>query len=359
MKDMPEFPWEVILPHRRRAAEHPDGIVNLAMGEPVDPTPGPIRDALARAADAPGYPPTEGTPELRAAAAGWLSRRHGVRVDPAAVLPAVGTKELIAWLPAMLGTRPGDLVAFPRLAFPTFDVSARLAGADSRPVDSPLDLAGERPKVVWLNSPANPDGSILSVAELRELVAWARERGVVLANDECYIEYGWEQRPPSLLDPRVCGDSHDGLLAVYSLSKRSNLAGYRAGFCAGDPHLVRRLLSVRKHAGHAVPGPVQAAMTAALDDDTHVTEQRARYARRRETLSRALRSAGFRIERSEGGLFLWATRDEPCWTTVKDLAEHGILVAPGTFYGTAGERHVRIAFTATDERIAAAAGRLS
>ncbi|KOG75049.1 MULTISPECIES: 4-dedimethylamino-4-oxo-anhydrotetracycline transaminase OxyQ [Streptomyces] len=359
MRELPEFPWDVLLPYKKRAAAHPDGLVNLALGEPVDATPDVLRDALAAATDAPGYPPTEGTPALREAAAAWLRRRLGVTVDPSAVLPAVGTKELIAWLPAMLGTGPGDTVAFPRLAFPTFDVSARLAGARGRPVDSPLELGSEPVKVVWLNSPSNPEGRVLSVPELREIVAWARDRGAVLVNDECYIEYGWDRRPVSLLDSAVCGGSHDGLLAVHSLSKRSNLAGYRAGVCSGDPALIGRLLQVRKHAGHAVPAPVQAAMVAALEDDAHVERQRDRYAYRRRVLRTALEGAGFRVEHSEGGLFLWATRGEPCWPAVQKLADLGILVAPGAFYGEAGEQYVRIAFTATDERIAAAAARLT
>ncbi|MER7312138.1 MULTISPECIES: succinyldiaminopimelate transaminase [Streptomyces] len=359
MRELPDFPWDVLLPYKRRAAAHPDGLVNLALGEPVDATPDVVRDALAAAAVAPGYPPTEGMPALREAAAAWLRRSLGVTVDPSAILPAVGSKELIAWLPAMLGAGPGDTVAFPRLAFPTFDVSARLAGAAGRPVDSPLELGREPVKVVWLNSPSNPEGRVLSVPGLREIVAWARDRGVVLVNDECYIEYGWDLRPVSLLDPAVCGDSHEGLLTVHSLSKRSNLAGYRAGICSGDPALVARLLHVRKHAGHVVPAPVQAAMVAALEDDDHVRRQRERYAYRRRVLRTALEGSGFRVEHSEGGLFLWATWGEPCWSAVQKLADLGILVAPGAFYGEAGEQHVRIAFTATDERIAAATTRLA
>ena len=152
---------------------------------------------------------------------------------------------------------------------------------------------------------------------------------------------------------------HDGLIAVHSLSKRSNLAGYRAGFLTGDAALVRELLEVRKHAGMMVPAPVQAAMVAALDDDAHVDVQRARYLSRRAQLRAALESAGFRIEHSEGGLYLWATRGDDCWDTVNWLAERGILVAPGSFYGSAGRRHVRVALTATDERVATAARRLT
>jgi succinyldiaminopimelate transaminase len=180
-----------------------------------------------------------------------------------------------------------------------------------------------------------------------------------VVSDECYCELGWSRQPVSILHPDVCDGDHTGLLAVHSLSKRSNLAGYRAGFVSGDPALVGELLAVRKHAGMIVPAPVQAAMTAALGDTAHVAEQRDRYARRREVLRAALTGAGFRIDHSEAGLYLWATRDEDCWATVDELAGRGILVAPGSFYGTAGDRHVRVALTASDERVEAAAARLA
>ena len=199
---------------------------------------------------------------------------------------------------------------------------------------------------------------MLDAAHLRQVVAWARSIGAVVASDECYFELAWEAEPVSLLDPQVCGGSTEGLLVVTSLSKRSNLAGYRAGLVAGDPALVSELLEVRKHAGMIVPAPVQAAMTAALDDDAHVAVQRERYARRRALLRDALTRAGFRVEHSQAGLYLWATRDEPCLQTVGRLADRGVLVAPGDFYGAAGARHVRVALTATDERVAAAAARL-
>ncbi|WP_406636083.1 succinyldiaminopimelate transaminase [Amycolatopsis sp. WGS_07] len=354
---LPAFPWDAIAEHRRRALEHADGIVNLALGEPVDPVPEIVQQALRSATDTPGYPPCEGTPALRKAAADWLARRHRVTVDPANVLAATGTKELIAWLPAMLGTGPGDVVALPELSFPTYEVSARLAGAAT--VVGPLSEESRPPRIVWLNSPSNPEGRVLSADRLREIVGWARERGSIVVNDECYLEYGWTAEPVSILAPEVCGGDHEGLLAVHSLSKRSNLAGYRAGIAAGDPRLVERLLAVRKQAGHIVPAPVQAAMIAALGDDSHVDQQRTRYRRRRDLLRSALESAGFRIDHSEASLFLWATRGQSCWVTLKELAELGILVAPGEFYGRAGARHVRVAFTAADERIGSAARRLS
>ena len=210
-----------------------------------------------------------------------------------------------------------------------------------------------------MNSPANPHGKILGADHLRKMVAWARERGALLVSDECYLEFGWDAEPATVLDPAINGGSLDGILAVHSLSKRSNLAGYRAAFVVGDATVVAELLAVRKHLGFMVPAPVQAALAAALADDAHVDAQRDRYARRRALLRDALSGAGFRIDHSEGALYLWASRNEPCLDTVTWLAERGILVAPGSFYGPAGAEHVRVAFTATDERIAAAVARLS
>ncbi len=267
----------------------------------------------------------------------------------------------MAWLPTLLGCGPGDVVGFPALAYPTYEVGALLAGAKPMVLDATVAAGPERVSMLWVNSPANPTGRVLPPDHLRKMVDWARERGAVLVSDECYIEFGWDdENPPfSILHPSICGSSHDGLIAVHSLSKRSNLAGYRAGFVAGDPALIARLLEVRKHAGMIVPAPVQAAMVAALDDDAHVAEQRERYLARRLVLRPALEAAGFVIEHSEAGLYLWATRDEDCWTTVGWLAERGILVAPGSFYGVAGERHVRVALTASDERVTAAAARLT
>ncbi len=324
------------------------------MGTPVDPTPAFIQQALADAADAPGYPLTAGTEQLHAAATGWLRRRFGVP-DGVAVLPVIGTKELVAWLPTLLGATS---VGFPALAYPTYDVGARLAGARGVAVDALVVLGPQRLDLLWVNSPANPTGRVFPAEHLRKVVDWARERGCVVASDECYADLFYDGEPPvSVLSPAVCGGSLDGLLAVHSLSKRSNLAGYRAGFVAGDPSLVARLLELRKHAGMLVPAPVQAAMVVALDDDEHVAAQRSLYAARRSALRPAFERAGFRVE-GDAGLYLWATRGEPCRRTVDFLAGLGILVAPGEFYGPGGGEHVRVALTATDERIAAAVARL-
>ncbi|HTX26118.1 MAG TPA: succinyldiaminopimelate transaminase [Streptosporangiaceae bacterium] len=358
---LPAYTWDRIAPLREKASLHPDGLVDLSIGTPVDPVPEVIRDGLAAGANAPGYPATAGTHRLRSAAAGWLERTQGVRVSPDDVLPVIGTKEFIAWLPAMLGLGPGDTVLHPALAYPTYDIGARLAGAAAVASDSQLALGPARVRLVWVNSPSNPTGRVLPVDHLRKVVQWARERGAVVASDECYITLGWEASPVSVLHPSVCGGSFGGLLAVHSLSKRSNLAGYRAGFVTGDPGLVASLLAVRKQAGMMVPGPVQAAMIAALQDDVHAQAQRERYATRRSVLREALAGAGWTIDHSEAGLYLWATHPgHDCWSAAELLAaDAGILVAPGELYGPEGVRHVRVALTATDERVAAAAARLA
>jgi succinyldiaminopimelate transaminase len=378
---LPDFPWDSLAPAKERASTFSDpslgaageGLVDLSVGTPVDPTPTVVREALAGASDAHGYPLTWGTADLREAVATWFAARRGVPdVDPAGVLPTVGSKELVAWLPLLMGLGPGDVVAFPRVAYPTYDVGARLAGATPVAIDALTALgpltAATTPKLLWLNTPGNPTGKVLGIEHLTKVVAWARRNGVVVASDECYAELDWRPRPagsreppttPSILDPRVTGGSHEGLLCVYSLSKQSNLAGYRAAFVAGDPALVGRLLEVRKHAGMMVPWPVQRALLAALSDADHVTEQKARYAARRAALLPAVEAFGLRVDDSEAGLYLWATAGEEGRATIERLANRGILAAPGDFYGPAGRQHVRIALTATDERIAAAARRLA
>ena len=276
------------------------------------------------------------------------------------MLPTIGSKELVAWLPTLLGIGAGDVVVIPSVCYPTYEVGVRLAGATVVRSDS-LTALGPDPRVrlVWINSPSNPTGRVLPAEHLRKVVDWARERNAVVVSDECYLSLPWETTPVSVLDDAVTGGDYTGVLAVHSLSKRSNLAGYRAGFVGGDPELIAELLAVRKHAGMIVPAPVQAAMIAALNDEEHVAAQRERYAVRRDMLRTALTKAGFAISHSEAGLYLWSTRGEDCWQTVDQLAELGILAAPGAFYGPAAQQHVRIALTATDERVAAAVARLT
>nr|WSX49948.1 succinyldiaminopimelate transaminase [Streptomyces sp. NBC_00974] len=358
---LPVFPWDKLEPYKATAAAHADGIVDLSVGTPVDPVPQLIQRALVEAADSPGYPTVWGTAALRDAITGWVRGRLGASAaGHRNVLPVVGSKELVAWLPTQLGLGSGDQVAYPRLAYPTYEVGARLCGAEPVVYDDPTaDLDPARVKLLWLNSPSNPTGAVLPKEELVRIVAWAREHGILIFSDECYLELGWDAEPVSVLHDEVCGGSYEGLVAVHSLSKRSNLAGYRAAFIAGDAEVLGELLLIRKHGGMMTPAPVQAATVAALGDDAHVEEQRVRYAARRAALRTALEAHGFRVEHSEASLYLWVTRDEPCWDTVAHLAHLGILVAPGDFYGEAGARHVRVAFTATDERVEAAVKRLA
>jgi succinyldiaminopimelate transaminase len=353
---LPDFPWDLLEPAKAIAAAHPGGIVDLSIGTPVDPVPELIQAALAAAADAPGYPLTSGTPAVRAAIGEWLFRVTGA-APGFSVLPTIGSKELVAWLPTLLGFGPGDVVGIPLVCYPTYEVGARLAGASVKRTASVFDLDPAVTRMVWLNSPGNPDGSVISTDDLAAAVAWARTHDVILVSDECYLTLGWDEQPTSILT--ACAGDYRNVIAVHSLSKRSNLAGYRAGFVAGDPDLVGELLAVRKHAGMIVPQPVQAAMIAALGDEAHALAQKERYRTRRSVLSLALRSAGFRIEASRAGLYLWVTRDEDSWSTVDWLARRGILAAPGAFYGPAGDSFVRLALTATDERIAAAVARLT
>lgn len=357
---LPDFPWDQLTSYAATARAHPDGIVDLSIGTPVDPTPRVVQEALRAAADSPGYPQTVGLSSTRQAAIDWLARRHavtGLELDQ--VLPVIGTKELIAAMPTHLGIGAGDLVVYPELAYPTYEVSAALVGAEALATDSLTAIGPRTPRLLWLNSPSNPTGRVLPVEHLKKVVDWCRERGVLLLSDECYVDCVWEGEALSVLHPDVCGGSHDGLLAVHSLSKRSNLAGYRCGFVAGDRAVIGELLAVRKNLGLMMPGPQQAVMAVALDDDDHVAEQHERYAVRRQRLRAALEGVGFAIEHSEASLYLWSTRGESCWDTVAWLAEQGILVAPGEFYGAAGRQHVRVAFTATDERIDAAVERLA
>lgn len=315
-----------------------------------------VQAALAAGADAPGYPTTAGSPAVREAAAGWINRRLGAKVAPAAVLPVIGSKEFVGWLPTLLGLDRAATVVIPKIAYPTYAVGAALVGARIIATDRPEEV--KAPSLIWINSPSNPTGAVLSATRLAEIVAYGRSVSALVVSDECYLELGWEVDPVSILHPLVSGPEHVGVLGLFSLSKRSNLAGYRFGFAAGDEAVISGLLAVRKHLGMMVPAPVQLAAVAALGDDAHVSEQRGRYARRRDILRAALAQAGFVIDHSEAGLYLWATRGEPCWQSVGWFADRGILVTPGDFYGVAGAHHVRVALTATDADVAQFAKRL-
>ncbi len=362
--DLPEYPWDAMAPYAQRAAEHPDGLIDLSIGSPVDPTPEVVRRALSEATDAHAYPTTVGTPLLREAIVEWFARRRGVTglgIDN--VLPTIGSKEFVAWAPYMLGLGGDDLVVHPRAAYPTYALGAALADVSALAEDDPAQWP-ENTRLVWVNSPGNPDGRVLTVQQLSERLARARELGAIIISDECYAELGWDapwdsQPIPSVLDPRVTGGDLTNILCAYSLSKQSNLAGYRAAFIAGDSALIERLLVVRKHAGMMVPAPVQAAMTVALGDEAHVAAQKELYRHRRAALVPTLTAAGFTIEGSEAGLYLWLTEGRDAWESIARLAEIGILGGPGYFYGDHFPQHIRLSLTATDDRINAAVTRLS
>lgn len=364
VSDLADYPWDAVAPYAELARAHPDGMVDLSIGSPVDPTPPVVAQALSAATDAHAYPQTVGTPALREAIVQWYARRRAVPgLVPADVLPTIGSKELVALLPLLLDLGPGDIVVHPRAAYPTYEVGARLVGATTVASDEPAQWP-DGTKLVWINSPGNPDGRVWDAGQLRLAVRRARELGAVIASDECYAELGWagpwvNEPVPSILRPDVVGDDMRGVLSVYSLSKQSNLAGYRAAFLAGDAKLVDRLLTARKHLGLLAPAPVQAAMIAALGDDAHVAAQKELYRGRRDVLKSAVEGAGFRIDHSTAGLYLWATEGRDAWDSLDRLARLGILAGPGHFYGSHFPEHVRFSLTATDERIAAAAARLS
>ena len=348
---LPDFPWDALAPYGTTAKAHPAGIIDLSQGTPVDPTPEFIQVALRNAANSPSYPVTTGTPELRAALSDWARNNLGVTGD-FDVLPVIGSKEFVAWLPTFFTAKS---VLYPEVAYPTYLVGAILAQA--QPTAVAIDASTwPSAELAWINSPSNPTGRVHSESEYRAVIEWSRRTGGVITSDECYLEFGKDRTPTSIL--QYADGNNQNILAVHSLSKRSNLAGYRAAFVVGDPALIAQILEVRKHAGMMVPLPVQKAMIAALADSAHVADQRARYNSRKDRLTPALISAGFTIDLSHAGLYLWATRNEDCWRSVAWLADLGILATPGIFYGEKGSQYIRIAMTATDAQIDSAAARI-
>lgn len=359
---LPEYPWQKLKPYREIAASHSQGPIDLSVGNPIDPTPAVIQAALDEASDSPGYPTTWGEVSARTAVCDWYARRRkSPGLKPDQVLLTIGSKEFISWLPIMLGIGAGDVVVQPRLAYTAYEVGAAFAGAEIFVGDEPNEWP-ENTKLIWLNSPGNPNGSVHSVEFLRRALARARELGAVIVNDECYAEMGWnapwDEYIPCMLDPEVTGGDLTNVLSIYSLSKQSNLAGYRAAFAAGDEKLIKGLVNLRMHSGMMVPMPVQQAMVAALGDDSHVAAQKEIYRKRRDVLLPALLDYGFELHDSEAGLYLWVTKGQNCWETIAELAQLGIVAVPGEFYGEAGQNFVRFSITATDQEVLEAANRL-
>ena len=350
-KQLPDFPWDALAPYADRAREHADGAIDLSVGTPVDSTPQFIQEALANNANSPRYPLTAGTPELKSAISAWAKSKLGATGD-FDVLPVIGSKELVAWLPTFLQSKK---VIFPEVAYPTYLVGALLAESEIQPVAVEAD-SWPKADLAWVNSPSNPTGRVHSESEFKSAIAWSRANSAVLASDECYLEFGDSAEPTSIL--KYTGGDNKNILALHSLSKRSSMAGYRAAFLIGDPSLIAAIREVRKHAGMMVALPVQHAMIAALGDEQHVAEQRNRYNARRATLGPALVKAGFRIDESAAGLYIWCTRNENSWDSVQWLSQLGIIATPGVFYGEKGSSHIRLAMTATDDQIKTAAARI-
>ena len=348
---LPDFPWDALVPFGDKARAHPNGIIDLSQGTPIDPTPDFIQKAFRDGSNSPSYPFTAGTPELRDAIKNWATQRLGATGD-FDVLPVIGSKELVAWLPTII---EATKVLIPEIAYPTYHVGALLAGAQSIPVS--IDATSwPKADLAWLNSPSNPTGRVHSAEEIKTCIDWSRQNNSILISDECYLEFDHTAHSLSVLSQT--GGDNKNILAVHSLSKRSSMAGYRAAFMVGDSQLIARIREIRKHAGMMVPLPVQKAMTVALSDDAHVAQQRDRYNARKDAMRPALEANGFTVEYSDSGLYLWCTRNEDAWKSVEWMANLGILVTPGSFYGQAGAQHIRVAMTATDAQIAQAVTRL-
>jgi succinyldiaminopimelate transaminase len=371
----PPYPFDRIAALQRLAQTLPGGMVDASAGQPVDPVPSFILEALRSEPEtANRYPAANGSDAYREAVTAWFARRYAIDVDPTAVVACVGTKEFIASVPHLLHLRDPerDTVLYPAISYPTYEMGARLAGLRAVPVpltaDWHLDLSAVSPDdarrelLLWVNEPANPTGASASAAQLAAVVEWGRAHGIIVGSDECYAEFTYDA-VGDLAPPRTAlAQGPSGVLAVHSLSKRSNLAGLRVGFALGDPDLVTYLSEVRRHAGLMTPAPIQRAAIAALGDETHVAEQRARYETRRATLLPALEAVGLVHDGGPSTFFLWVRDIEAVddgWEIAARLAECGLLVVPGDLYGGAGADHVRISLTIPDDRVALAAQRLS
>ncbi|HUQ38700.1 MAG TPA: aminotransferase class I/II-fold pyridoxal phosphate-dependent enzyme [Acidimicrobiales bacterium] len=362
--DPPPYPYERLDQLKDKAAAHDGGLVDLSIGTPCDPPPPAVVAALGSSDAERGYPPSIGTPAFRQAASEWMARRLGVDVPPEGIAACVGTKEFVATAPQWLKLRSPDRssVLYPAISYPTYEMGATLAGAQPVPVRVDdqwrLDMGSIDPSdsgdalALWVNTPGNPAGGL---DDLRTVAAWGRAHGVPVLSDECYVEFTWDGPPRSILQSGL-----DGVVAVHSLSKRSNLAGLRVGFYAGDPDLVRYLSEVRKHVGMLVPGPVQAAAVVALGDDDHVAEQRARYRARLELFRTVLAAVGIDAPMPGGGFYLWGRApDGDAWGAAERLAaDGGVLVSPGDLYGAAGAGWIRAAVVQPIERLHLVAQRL-
>jgi succinyldiaminopimelate transaminase len=359
----PPYPYDRLDRLAPLAARFDGGVIDLSIGTPCDPPTPAVVAALSSSDSERGYPPSVGTEALRGAIGAWLERHFAVDVPLTQIAACVGTKELVATTPHYLRLRmPGrDTVLYPAVSYPTYEMGAILAGCRPVPVperpDGAIDLAAidpadaQRALLLWVNSPSNPTGAL---SDLAGAAAWGRANGVAVFSDECYVDFTWDGPRASILQSGL-----DGVVAVHSLSKRSNLAGVRVGFYAGDAELLGYLREVRKHVGMLVPGPAQAAGVAALADEAHVEVQRDRYRRRLERLAGVLgRWAGIDVPMPAGGFYLWFDAGDGWAFAERLMKEGGALVSPGDFYGAGGAQNVRVAVVQPDDRIELIARRL-
>ncbi|MFT8359268.1 succinyldiaminopimelate transaminase [Bifidobacterium aquikefiri] len=392
------YDWSRVARFRHIAQSYDGGCIDLSVGSPVDPVPQSVRAALSQAsdeADARGYPQTIGSGELRNAIHDWFLRQRGVDLTMlhASVVPSVGSKEAVALMVSLLHLNAGDVVVQPKISYPTYEIGTQIAGATVVKVDDVTDVASwkniDNVKAIWVNSPCNPTGEIIDSQQLATIVAAARAIGAVVLSDECYAFLDWREandyslsehrtnigeRPysdvpeaidmtsvfnsaPCVLNPQVCAGSARGILSLYSLSKQSNMAGYRTAFIAGDDSLIEDMIRYRRQIGLIIPGPVQHAMSAALRDIEAVQEQKARYHTRLTMLVNALGEYGYDAHMPQGALYVWVhTLGQNCWEDMGQLAKLGIVPSPGEFYGA--PEYLRFSITASDEAIRAAAARL-
>jgi succinyldiaminopimelate transaminase len=359
----PPYPYERLDVLKKLADTHEGGPIDCSIGTPVDAPPAAVIEELAKGTGARGYPTSQGSPEYRASAAAWMNRRFGLSLASTDLAACIGTKEFVGNVAGYLHLRSPerDTVLYPSISYPTYAMGATLSGLRSVAVatkNGQLDLDSidpgdaARALVLWTNSPSNPTGFL---DDLERAASWGRERGVPVISDECYAEFTWAGRPRTILEHGL-----DGVLALHSVSKRSNLAGIRAGFYAGDEALVTYLRSVRQHAGFMVAAPVQAAVAVAYSDDEHVSAQRERYRSRLSTMSEALRGVGVDAPMPEGAFYLWCSKPGmDGWELAAFLAEtSALVVSPGELYGDDGANFVRIAMVQPDERLALAVERL-
>jgi succinyldiaminopimelate transaminase len=368
------YDWSRVQRYRDIATQH-GGVLDFSVGSPIDPVPDSVRLALSEAStksNAHGYPATAGSRDLREAILHWFQNERDVDFTSIAadVVPTVGSKEAVALMASLLHCGDGDVIVQPRVSYPTYEIGTQLAGAKVLKVDEVSDVESwvhePNVKAVWVNSPSNPTGEVLESAQLRSIVRAARSIGAIVLADECYARMDWRGAAkgsqlgatPCILDDEVCEGGAEGLLCLYSLSKQSNMAGYRTALIAGDAQLVAAMLRYRKQIGLIIPGPVQAAMAAGLKDVEGVRAQVERYRKRLHILAQALSDYGYDARMPQGGLYIWVRAlSDDCWQDMQHLAELGIVPSPGEFYGDS--RYLRFSTTASDESIATAAGRLS